>query len=74
MAIKLESVQCEHFYKMGDESGYKYEIHAIKDEERGWSAHVTLESFGYNHAEDAVAHLRYAAEHFLRQLNEGVSK
>jgi len=63
-------------YEFSDESGYGFKVVAEwHDEEgppycRGWSANVTMKSHGHVTPNDAVKHLRHAAEAFLRQLTE----
>lgn len=55
-------------YELSDASGYGFSIVAEDSEIDGWSASVVMRTTGCVTAEDAVKHLRYAAEHFLRQL------
>lgn len=68
MALDLKPVHLEQTIEVGDESGYRYTITAVKDDEWGWQASVAMSSFGLTSAEAAVKHLRYAAENFVRLL------
>jgi hypothetical protein len=66
--MKLESTQLKYTYS--DASGYKFEVMAYKDEEFGWQAHVTMSTSGMAKGEDAIKHLKWAAKHFVRMIEE----
>lgn len=64
--MKLEPTRVE--YTFCGESGYSFRVTAVKDDEWGWHAAVTMESFGAPTADDSVADLKRSAEEFLRHL------
>lgn len=67
--MKLEPTRVECSFELADgETGYEYIVAAVKDPEWGWGATVTLNSHGFKTAEDAVRHLRFAAEHFVKAI------
>lgn len=66
--MKLKSTRLECRFE--DASGYAFDVVATRDPETGWSASVEFSAHGWGAAEDAVRHLRHAAEAFLHQLKE----
>lgn len=61
-------------YEMKDESGYNFDVvctHVEKDGSNyGWTAVVQLKTSGARSPEDALKHLRHAANAFLEHLDE----
>lgn len=69
--IKLEPVQMQHTYEVGDESGYKFTIYASKDNEfHSWSASVTIVNWGFTTPEAAVESLAPALQKLLEQISD----
>lgn len=69
--IELKPVAMQHTYEIGDESGYRYTVHASHDEEFGsWSAAVTIQTWGLKTPEAAVEAMTPALANLLRKLNE----
>lgn len=66
--MKLKATRLE--YRFEDASGYGFDVVATRDPETGWHASVDFGAHGYATADDAVQHLRHAAEAFVRQLKE----
>jgi hypothetical protein len=66
--MKLKATRLE--YRFEDDSGYGFDVVATLEPKKGWSAAVAFDAHGYITAEDAIQHLRHAAEAFLRQLKE----
>jgi hypothetical protein len=52
------------------EDGYSFTVDAVHDPEFGWAASVCMRSDGSRTPEDAIKHLRHAAEAFLRAIEE----
>lgn len=61
-------------YELKGKDGYSFTVVCEHHDDdgppcrRGWSATVAMESDGYASPEAAIAHLRYSAEAFLRQV------
>lgn len=66
MKLTATSMTFEH----KGEDGYSFTVDAVHDPECGWSASVSMRSDGAKTPEDAIRHLRHAAEAFLRALKE----
>ena len=67
----LKATQVE--YEIADKSGYRFKVTATQVPGAGWTATVTMSSSGGRTAEDAIDHLRWAAQSFLDQLPEVTS-
>lgn len=72
MTLELKSTRGE--FELSDESGYKFKVITTQsldgDHAGAWHAEVTFSTHGFKTAESAVLHLRSAAEHFVRMLND----
>lgn len=67
--MKLKATRQE--YELADESGYKFQVVAEYDPERGWTAHVSIRAGGYRTEMDAVERVVEHAEQFVRMAKEG---
>lgn len=65
---KIELAATRKEFVLRDESGYRFDVVAVLDQELGWSASVTFTAEGFKTDEAAIAHLVPAVEHFLRLL------
>lgn len=62
-------------YEMYDDSGYNFDVVCKEDVDEngvnwGWTATVVMKTRGSTTPEDALRHLKYSAEAFLRELKE----
>lgn len=66
--MKLASTAMK--YEHTGRDGYSFAVDVTNSERGGWDARVSMASHGYVTPEDAIKHLRHAAEAFLRALEE----
>ena len=66
MKLTANSMTFEH----RGEDGYAFTVDAVRDPEFGWAASVSMRSDGARTPEEAIKHLRYSAEAFLRALEK----
>lgn len=57
-------------YQFETSGGYGFKVVAEWDPERGWKATVQMVAAGMANPDDAVNHLRYSADAFLRHLKK----
>lgn len=73
MEIKLEPITMRCEYAVGSKStGIRYQITAVRDDEWGWGASVTVSSFGCKTPEGSIIELIPGLEDLLVALKQSI--
>jgi len=72
--LEFKVTSTEASYQIGDASGYRFEIRAHLDDEFGWHASVTINTFGMKTSYAAIGELIPSAEKLAEMLKEYCAK